>query len=88
MLAGKGTMGQHEEPVNPGATDTGYASEELRETVARAHPLGRWGEPNDAARLIAWLVGLITLNFDFAGPETVPWDQPTTVDFSNVPGGG
>jgi 3-oxoacyl-[acyl-carrier protein] reductase len=38
--------------VNPGPTDTGYLagvdpSEEM--------PLGRWGEPDDAARLIAWL---------------------------------
>lgn len=41
--------------VNPGPTDTGWAAEELAATVARLMPLGRWGEPDDAARLIAWL---------------------------------
>lgn len=41
--------------VNPGATDTGYADDELREIVRRASPQGRWGLPDDAARLIAWL---------------------------------
>lgn len=42
--------------VNPGATDTGYASEENYARVLDAEPQGRWGEPDDAARLIAWLV--------------------------------
>lgn len=38
--------------INPGPTDTGY----LRGVDPRpAMPLGRWGEPDDAARLIAWL---------------------------------
>jgi len=41
--------------VNPGATDTGYATDEERTAVARRHPRGRWGQPDDAARLIAWL---------------------------------
>jgi 3-oxoacyl-[acyl-carrier protein] reductase len=41
--------------VNPGATDTGYASPELYELVVKANPQGRWGMPEDAARLIAWL---------------------------------
>ncbi len=41
--------------VNPGATDTGYASPELYQQVLDMEPLGRWGEPDDAARLIAWL---------------------------------
>lgn len=41
--------------VNPGATDTGYASEELRQAIIEQSPQGRWGEPTDAARLIAWL---------------------------------
>jgi 3-oxoacyl-[acyl-carrier protein] reductase len=41
--------------VNPGATDTGYASPELYEQVVKANPQGRWGMPEDAARLIAWL---------------------------------
>lgn len=42
--------------VNPGATDTGYASAELYETVRKTNPQGRWGQPEDAARLIGWLV--------------------------------
>lgn len=42
--------------VNPGATDTGYATPEVYEAVVRSSPMGRWGEPDDAARLIAWLV--------------------------------
>ena len=41
--------------VNPGATDTGYATAELYDAVRRAHPQGRWGTPEDAARLIGWL---------------------------------
>ncbi len=41
--------------VDPGATDTGYADEELRQSVLEVEPLGRWGEPDDAARPIGWL---------------------------------
>jgi len=41
--------------VNPGATDTGYASPELHEEVLALEPQGRWGLPDDAARLVAWL---------------------------------
>jgi 3-oxoacyl-[acyl-carrier protein] reductase len=39
--------------VNPGPTDTGWGLADLN--PAGAMPLGRWGEPDDAARLIAWL---------------------------------
>jgi 3-oxoacyl-[acyl-carrier protein] reductase len=39
--------------VNPGPTDTGWGLAEI--DPKRAMPLGRWGEPDDAARLIAWL---------------------------------
>ena len=42
--------------VNPGPVDTGWAPPELFETVRARFPLGRWGEPDDPARLIAWLV--------------------------------
>jgi 3-oxoacyl-[acyl-carrier protein] reductase len=41
--------------INPGATDTGYASPELYEEVLALEPQGRWGRPDDAARLIGWL---------------------------------
>jgi 3-oxoacyl-[acyl-carrier protein] reductase len=39
--------------VNP--VDTGYASGEVYEAVRSRFPQGRWGEPDDPARLIAWL---------------------------------
>jgi 3-oxoacyl-[acyl-carrier protein] reductase len=41
--------------VNPGATDTGWASGDLYESIRAANPQGRWGEPEDAARLVGWL---------------------------------
>ena len=41
--------------VNPGPTDTGYATPDLRAEVEARMPRGRWGEPADAARLIGWL---------------------------------
>lgn len=41
--------------VNPGPTDTGWASPAEREAVAARHPQRRCGTPDDAARLIAWL---------------------------------
>jgi 3-oxoacyl-[acyl-carrier protein] reductase len=42
--------------VNPGPNDTGYADEATRGAVAAAVPMGRWGRPQDAAALVAWLV--------------------------------
>jgi 3-oxoacyl-[acyl-carrier protein] reductase len=42
--------------VNPGPVDTGYAPPDAHEAVRRHFPRGRWGEPDDPARLIAWLV--------------------------------
>jgi 3-oxoacyl-[acyl-carrier protein] reductase len=41
--------------VDPGATDTGWATPEIKEAVLAEAPFGRWGEPDDAARLIAFL---------------------------------
>jgi 3-oxoacyl-[acyl-carrier protein] reductase len=41
--------------VDPGATDTGWPTPAVREWVLERQPLGRWGEPDDAARLIAFL---------------------------------
>jgi len=43
--------------VNPGPNDTGYADEATLGAVAAAVPMGRWGRPQDAAALVAWLVG-------------------------------
>ncbi len=42
--------------VNPGPVDTGYVTDADRETTAVMFPQGRWGEPDDAARLITWLL--------------------------------
>lgn len=39
--------------VNPGPTDTGWAIKDVDPSPAM--PLGRWGQPDDAARLVAWL---------------------------------
>ena len=41
--------------INPGPTDTGWADAELTESVRHALPAGRWGSPDDAARLTCWL---------------------------------
>lgn len=39
--------------VNPGPTDTGWGLAE--QSPANRMPFGRWGDPDDVARLIAWL---------------------------------
>lgn len=41
--------------VNPGPTDTGWISEELEQELLPRFPLGRIGQPEDAARLVAFL---------------------------------
>ena len=41
--------------VNPGPVDTGYLGEEAWAEMAPMFPFGRFGEPDDPARLIAWL---------------------------------
>jgi 3-oxoacyl-[acyl-carrier protein] reductase len=41
--------------INPGPTDTGWATPELVEQELQRLPLGRWGAPEDAARLVGWL---------------------------------
>jgi len=41
--------------VNPGPTDTGWISEELEQEILQKFPLGRIGQPEDAARLVAFL---------------------------------
>ena len=43
--------------VNPGPTDTGWMTEELERELAAKFPTGRVGEPEDAARLVAFLAG-------------------------------
>ena len=41
--------------VDPGPTDTGYATPDIHAAALATLPMGRWGEPDDAARLIAFL---------------------------------
>ena len=42
--------------INPGPVDTGYAPPEVIEAVERRFPDRRWGQPDDVANLIAFLV--------------------------------
>lgn len=42
--------------INPGPTETGWASAETRQQLLKRFPMGRWGQPDDAARLVQWLV--------------------------------
>lgn len=41
--------------LNPGPTDTGWATPELTRHELRRLPLGRWGRAEDAARITGWL---------------------------------
>ena len=41
--------------VNPGPTDTGWASPDLLAGISHMFPTGAWGRPDDAARLVDWL---------------------------------
>ena len=41
--------------VDPGPTDTGWITTELRDVLLPRFPMGRLGMPTDAARLVAWL---------------------------------
>ncbi len=42
--------------VNPGPTDTGWASPDLAEVARRFMPRGRWNRPDEVAAVVAWLV--------------------------------
>jgi 3-oxoacyl-[acyl-carrier protein] reductase len=42
--------------IDPGPVDTGYASGDIHARIAAGFPLGRWGAPEDTARLVSWLV--------------------------------
>jgi 3-oxoacyl-[acyl-carrier protein] reductase len=41
--------------VDPGPTDTGWMTEELKQELLSRSPMGRLGQPEDAARLITFL---------------------------------
>lgn len=42
--------------INPGPVDTGYLTDDMWQFVKPMFPFGRYGQPDDPARLIAWLV--------------------------------
>jgi 3-oxoacyl-[acyl-carrier protein] reductase len=42
--------------INPGPVDTGWPSAELRERLLPAFPAGRWGDPDDIATIISWII--------------------------------
>jgi 3-oxoacyl-[acyl-carrier protein] reductase len=43
--------------INPGPTDTGWMTGELKRELLARFPMGRIGRPEDAARLVAFLAG-------------------------------
>jgi len=50
-----GPLGITVNAVDPGPTDTGWMTPELKEILLPRFPLGRIGLPTDAASLVAWL---------------------------------
>ncbi|RLL40633.1 SDR family oxidoreductase [Oceanobacillus piezotolerans] len=56
LSAELGPLGITVNAVNPGPTDTGWMSEEVKHELLPKFSLGRIGEAKDAARLIAFLV--------------------------------
>lgn len=50
-----GRLGITVNAIDPGPTDTGWISPELRERFEQGTPLGRAGRPEDAAELVAFL---------------------------------
>jgi len=42
--------------INPGPTDTGWMEPDFKRRLEASVPAGRVSEPDDAARLVAWLV--------------------------------
>jgi 3-oxoacyl-[acyl-carrier protein] reductase len=55
LAAEVGRRGITVNAVNPGPTDTGWMTEELRREILAKFPAGRIGEPEDVARLVAFL---------------------------------
>jgi 3-oxoacyl-[acyl-carrier protein] reductase len=55
LAAEVGQKGITVNAVNPGPTDTGWMADELRQELSGRFPTGRVGEPEDAARLVAFL---------------------------------
>lgn len=57
LAAGVAHKGITVNAVNPGPTDTGWMSDELKQALLPNFPFGRLGQPEDVARLIAFLAG-------------------------------
>ncbi len=55
LAAEVGPRGITVNAVNPGPTDTGWMTGELKRELLPRFPLGRIGRPEDAARVVAWL---------------------------------
>lgn len=55
LAAGVAPLGITVNAVNPGPTDTGWMSEELKAALLPRFPFGRLGQPEDVARLVAFL---------------------------------
>ncbi|WP_405800975.1 SDR family oxidoreductase [Streptomyces sp. NBC_01506] len=55
LAASLGGMGITVNTVNPGPVDTDYLTGDAYDKIAGMFPAGRWGMPDDPARLIAWL---------------------------------
>jgi 3-oxoacyl-[acyl-carrier protein] reductase len=55
LSAGVAARGITVNAVNPGPTDSGWMTDEQRSAVLAASPQGRLGQPEDAARLVAFL---------------------------------
>jgi 3-oxoacyl-[acyl-carrier protein] reductase len=57
LAAGVGHKSITVNAVNPGPTDTGWITEDLKRELLPKFPSGRIGQPEDAARLVAFLAG-------------------------------
>ena len=57
LAAEVGQKGITVNAVNPGPTDTGWMTEELKRELSAKFPAGKVAEPEDAARLVAFLAG-------------------------------
>ena len=55
LAAGVAPLGITVNAVNPGPTDSGWMDDELKAALLPRFPLGRLGQPDDVARLIAFL---------------------------------
>jgi 3-oxoacyl-[acyl-carrier protein] reductase len=55
LAAGVAKLGITVNSVNPGPTDTGWMDDDVRAFVLSRSPRGRIGQPEDAARLVAFL---------------------------------